>query len=203
MDGRMSASANIYNTYSELRAKLLEISADFLLSRVIHVSDVVWRIHSIIWRHFWLSTWRYQAFIIMSYFPADTVRVAASWCILPAVSGPTLILSTYYDDIFVNTRKYPRLFYIIVDTDKTASQILSIMNKNKMNGEVNFLPLNRLSYKETQYPTSNVSLKIIYIHFPVMEKLHHENSWILKLFQNKKLNRNIKFLSSGCYLDGK
>ena len=50
-----------------------------------------------------------------------------------------------------------RLFYIIVDTDKTASQILSIMNKNKMNGEVNFLPLNRLSYKEVQYPTSNVS----------------------------------------------
>lgn len=54
-----------------------------------------------------------------------------------------------------------RLFYIIVDTDKTASQILSIMNKNKMNGEVNFLPLNRLSYKEVQYPTSNDVISMV------------------------------------------
>ena len=47
---------------------------------------------------------------------------------------------------------------MIVDTDKTASKILSIMNKQKMSGEVTFMPLNKLKYSEVDYPTNSVSL---------------------------------------------
>ena len=50
-----------------------------------------------------------------------------------------------------------RLFHILVDSDKTAAQILSIMNKHKLPGEVTFMPLNRLLSKEQQYPTTPVS----------------------------------------------
>ena len=45
---------------------------------------------------------------------------------------------------------------MIVDTDKTASNILSIMNKQKMSGEVTFMPLNKLKYSEVEYPTNSV-----------------------------------------------
>ena len=45
---------------------------------------------------------------------------------------------------------------MIVDTDKTASTILSIMNKQKMSGEVTFMPLNKLKYSEVEYPTNSV-----------------------------------------------
>ena len=51
-----------------------------------------------------------------------------------------------------------RLFHIIVDTDKIAAHILSIMNKHKLPGEVTFMPLNRLQSKEHEYPSSPVSL---------------------------------------------
>ena len=50
-----------------------------------------------------------------------------------------------------------RLFHILVDSDKTAAQILSIMNKHKLPGEVTFMPLNKLLSKEQQHPTSPVS----------------------------------------------
>ena len=50
-----------------------------------------------------------------------------------------------------------RLFDILVDSDKTAAHILSIMNKHKYPGEVSFMPLNRLQSKAQQYPTTSVS----------------------------------------------
>ena len=43
-----------------------------------------------------------------------------------------------------------------MDTDKTASNILAIMNKQKMSGEVTFMPLNKLKYSEVDYPTNSV-----------------------------------------------
>ena len=45
-----------------------------------------------------------------------------------------------------------------VDTDCTASQILSIMNRNKMGGEVTFLPLNKLHPPPPHHPTSQVCI---------------------------------------------
>ena len=50
-----------------------------------------------------------------------------------------------------------RLFDILVDSDKTAAHILSIMNKHKYPGEVSFMPLNRLQSKAQQYPSTSVS----------------------------------------------
>ena len=47
-----------------------------------------------------------------------------------------------------------RLFHVIVDTDRTASQILSIMNKQKLPGEVTFLPLNKLNPPDVDYPNA-------------------------------------------------
>lgn len=44
----------------------------------------------------------------------------------------------------------------MVDSDRTASQILSIMNRSKMGGEVTFLPLNKLQPPNPHYPTSKV-----------------------------------------------
>ena len=57
----------------------------------------------------------------------------------------------------------PRLFHIIVDTDRTASQILSVMNKQKMPGEVTFLPLNKLQSSTPEYPNSKVRRPILCI----------------------------------------
>ena len=54
-----------------------------------------------------------------------------------------------------------RLFDILVDSDKTAAHILSIMNKHKYPGEVSFMPLNRLQSKAQQYPTTSVSTMLV------------------------------------------
>lgn len=51
-----------------------------------------------------------------------------------------------------------RLFHVVVDTDRTAAQILSIMNKQKMSGEVTFLPLNKLQPPNTTYPQAKVMM---------------------------------------------
>ena len=58
-----------------------------------------------------------------------------------------------------------RLFDILVDSDKTAAHILSIMNKHKYPGEVSFMPLNRLQSKAQQYPTTSVSTMSVKPHF--------------------------------------
>ena len=52
-----------------------------------------------------------------------------------------------------------RLFHVIVDTDRTASQILSIMNKQKLPGEVTFLPLNKLNPPTVDYPNAKTVCK--------------------------------------------
>ena len=48
------------------------------------------------------------------------------------------------------------LFNIVVDTDETASRILSIMNKKKVGGRVTFMPLNKLHVEEVKYPDTQV-----------------------------------------------
>ncbi|PSN38343.1 Structural maintenance of chromosomes protein 3 [Blattella germanica] len=51
-----------------------------------------------------------------------------------------------------------RLFHHIVDSDKVGTQILKEMNRQKLPGEVTFMPLNRLHVKEQNYPQTNVSI---------------------------------------------
>ena len=48
---------------------------------------------------------------------------------------------------------------MIVDSDQTASQILEIMNRKKMPGEVTFLPLNKLRTPPVNYPDHTVRIQ--------------------------------------------
>lgn len=50
-----------------------------------------------------------------------------------------------------------RLFHHIIDSDKVGTQILKEMNRQKLPGEVTFMPLNRLNVREMTYPNDSVS----------------------------------------------
>nr|CAD7454929.1 unnamed protein product [Timema tahoe] len=60
-----------------------------------------------------------------------------------------------------------RLFHHIVDSDKVGTQILKEMNRQKLPGEVTFMPLNRLHVKEQNYPNTNDAI-------PMVTKLNYE-----------------------------
>lgn len=55
-----------------------------------------------------------------------------------------------------------RLFHHIIDSDKVGTQILKEMNRQKLPGEVTFMPLNRLNVREMSYPNDSVSFS--YLH---------------------------------------
>ena len=50
-----------------------------------------------------------------------------------------------------------RLFHHVIDSDKVGTQILKEMNRQKLPGEVTFMPLNRLNVRDIDYPTNSVS----------------------------------------------
>ena len=50
-----------------------------------------------------------------------------------------------------------KLFHHIVESDRIGTAILKEMNKQKLPGEVTFMPLNRLTVKDIDYPQTNVS----------------------------------------------
>lgn len=50
-----------------------------------------------------------------------------------------------------------RLFHHVIDSDMVGTQILKEMNGQKLPGEVNFMPLNRLNVREIDYPNDSVS----------------------------------------------
>jgi chromosome segregation ATPase len=65
-----------------------------------------------------------------------------------------------------------RLFHHIVDSDKVGTQILKEMNRQKLPGEVTFMPLNRLHVKEQNYPQTNVCMRAVWevsIHSEYLE----------------------------------
>ena len=66
--------------------------------------------------------------------------------------------------IYTHTHTH-RLFHIVVDSDRTASQILSIMNKQKLHGEVTFLPLNKLRPPSPDYPSTKVTYMYMYVTY--------------------------------------
>uniref|UniRef100_T1GMH3 Structural maintenance of chromosomes protein 3 n=1 Tax=Megaselia scalaris TaxID=36166 RepID=T1GMH3_MEGSC len=63
-----------------------------------------------------------------------------------------------------------RLFHHIVDTDRVGTQILKEMNKQKLPGEVTFMPLNRLQVKIQDYPEDPDSI-------PMISKLTYEEEY--------------------------
>ncbi|XP_050090503.1 structural maintenance of chromosomes protein 3-like [Anopheles aquasalis] len=54
-----------------------------------------------------------------------------------------------------------RLFHHIVESDRVGTQILKEMNKQKLPGEVTFMPLNRLQVKIHDYPEDPDSIPMI------------------------------------------
>lgn len=50
-----------------------------------------------------------------------------------------------------------RLFHHVIDSDKVGTQILKEMNRQKLPGEVTFMPFNRLNVREMDYPQDAVS----------------------------------------------
>lgn len=63
-----------------------------------------------------------------------------------------------------------RLFHHIVESDRVGTQILKEMNKQKLPGEVTFMPLNRLQFKMHDYPDNNDSI-------PMISKLKYEEKY--------------------------
>lgn len=54
-----------------------------------------------------------------------------------------------------------KLFHILVDSDRTATELLKIMNRRKMPGSATFMPLNKLNARETNYPTSQDAFAMV------------------------------------------
>ncbi|KAJ7385638.1 Structural maintenance of chromosomes protein 3 [Desmophyllum pertusum] len=93
----------------------------------------------------------------------DTVRKIVQEKNIDGVHGP-LIENFQCDERFftaVGITAGNKLFHMLVDTDKTAAQILSIMNKHKLQGEVTFMPLNKLLSREQQYPNTQDAIPMI------------------------------------------
>lgn len=63
-----------------------------------------------------------------------------------------------------------RLFHHIVESDRVGTQILKEMNKQKLPGEVTFMPLNRLQVKIHGYPDDPDSI-------PMISKLKYEEQY--------------------------
>ncbi|XP_071448386.1 structural maintenance of chromosomes protein 3 [Hetaerina americana] len=63
-----------------------------------------------------------------------------------------------------------RLFHHIVESDRVGTQILKEMNRQKLPGEVTFMPLNRLNVKQQQYPQTNDAI-------PMVSKLNYEEKY--------------------------
>lgn len=54
-----------------------------------------------------------------------------------------------------------KLFHHIVNSDKIGTHILKEMNKQKLPGEVTFMPLNRLTVKDIDYPNTNDAIPMV------------------------------------------
>lgn len=50
-----------------------------------------------------------------------------------------------------------RLFHHLIDSDKVGTMILKEMNRQKLPGEVTFMPLNRIIVKDIEYPQDSVN----------------------------------------------
>jgi structural maintenance of chromosome 3 (chondroitin sulfate proteoglycan 6) len=62
------------------------------------------------------------------------------------------------------------LFNIVVESSEVASRIIKIMNQQKSPGRVTFMPLNRISVEEKEYPDSNSFI-------PIIKKLNYDKKF--------------------------
>ncbi|KRZ34967.1 Structural maintenance of chromosomes protein 3 [Trichinella pseudospiralis] len=54
-----------------------------------------------------------------------------------------------------------KLFYHIVENDRIGTKILEEINRQRLPGEVNFFPLNRIQYRQHEYPQNQYVLPMI------------------------------------------
>jgi structural maintenance of chromosome 3 (chondroitin sulfate proteoglycan 6) len=95
-------------------------------------------------------------------------RISQEKC-LSGVYGPLIDNFTCESRMFtaVEVTAGNRLYNVIVDTDETASKILTYMNQMRLPGEVTFLPLNKLMPPRANYPDSKEAL-------PLPEQLEYD-----------------------------
>ncbi|GJQ71626.1 hypothetical protein Trydic_g11325 [Trypoxylus dichotomus] len=63
-----------------------------------------------------------------------------------------------------------RLFHHVIDSDKVGTQILKEMNRQKLPGEVTFMPLNRLTVRDMDYPQDSDAI-------PMVSKLRYDEKY--------------------------
>lgn len=82
---------------------------------------------------------------------------------IEGVYGPLIENFTCNEKFFtaIDVTAGGKLFNIIVDTDKTGTQVLSHINKMGLRGEITFMPLNKLQFRDLQYPSSPDVLPMI------------------------------------------
>merc|ERR1712156_175708 len=81
-----------------------------------------------------------------------------------------------------------RLFHHIVETDKVGTQILKEMNKQKLPGEVTFMPLNRLHVRHLEYPQTKDAIAMV-------SKLEYEDKYdkaVRYIFGRTLICRNLE-----------
>ena len=86
----------------------------------------------------------------------------------PLIDNFECVSSDFYTAVEVTAGN--RLFHVIVETDDIASDILRLMNKRKLPGEITFLPLNRLL--DERLPSSLMNSDD---NYPLMEKLEYSS----------------------------
>lgn len=77
--------------------------------------------------------------------------------------GPLLEIFTcdpkYYTAVEVTAGN--KLFHMVVDSDKTATELLRIMNRRKMPGSATFMPLNKMNARKTSHPDASECVSML------------------------------------------
>jgi structural maintenance of chromosome 3 (chondroitin sulfate proteoglycan 6) len=77
---------------------------------------------------------------------------------IQGVYGPLIQLVSCHPRYFtaIEVTAGNKLFQVVVDNEHVASRIMTIMNKEKLPGEITFLPLSILKSSSVQYPDTEV-----------------------------------------------
>jgi len=123
-------------------------------------------------------------------FGIQTIKKIVAERKISGAYGPLIDLFTVDDKHMtaVEVTAGASLFYYVVDTDETASILLSHLNTDK-SGRVTFMPLNRLNPKET--PELNLGTEAV----PMLEKLRYEPRYhkaFLQIFGKILICRNLE-----------
>ncbi|XP_026675502.1 structural maintenance of chromosomes protein 3-like isoform X2 [Ceratina calcarata] len=91
-----------------------------------------------------------------------------------------------------------RLFHHIVETDTFGTKILKEMNKQRLPGEVTFVPLNRLRVKDIKYPETSDAI-------PMISKLQYDQKYARAMrfiFEKTLICRNLEAATNLARMSG-